>query len=171
MKTKTILTILLILSNVLWGYFYFAKEGEKESKQISIYSLNGIGDKWDVKNYKIVVTPNTIVRGTAELIYKGDPEEVREGNYYEIKVYERNHRNENAVVLGKSASSSGGYVNLLENVKDIGSISGPYSYDETLRAKDNYESSLLEINWNDGKGNTFQEQINLDIVNEMTIDR
>ncbi|MBP1930100.1 hypothetical protein [Ammoniphilus resinae] len=170
-KTKTILIILLILSNVVWGSFYFVEKGAKESKQISIYSLNGSGEKWEVKNYKIVVTPSIIVRGTAELTFKGDPEEVEESDFYEVKVYERNHRNENVVVLGKSASSSGGYVNLLENVKDIGSISGPYSYDETLRTKDDYEASILEINWNDGKGNTFQEQINLDIVNEITIDQ
>jgi len=171
MKTKTTLIILLILSNVVWGYFYFAQEGTEESKPISIYSLNGSSEKWDVKNYKIIVTPTTIVRGTAELTFKGDPGEVEKSDFYEVKVYERNHRNENVVVLGKSASSSGGYVNLLENVKDIGSITGPYSYDETLRTKDDYEASILEINWNDGKGNTYQEQINLNIINEITIDQ
>jgi hypothetical protein len=76
---------LLIFSNLAWGLYSFSDKGGV-NEEVTIYRLDGFGAKWSVKDYSIVVTPNEILRGHAELIYQGNPQEVGESNYYAIRI-------------------------------------------------------------------------------------
>ena len=169
MKTKLTLILILIVSNIFWSYFYFTAETPSHNNKVQIYNLEGNGESWKIKNYKIIVTPDKILRGNAELIYMGSPENIKESNYFDITFYEENHLKEQVAVYSRTSNSTSGSISILDNLKDVGSITGPFSYDETLRTVDNYENSYVVINWNDNYRKSHTEKIDLNIIEEIVI--
>ncbi len=169
MKIKGILIFILLISNITWSYFYFTADTPRNYNGIQIYNLEGSGKNWDVKNYKIVVTPDKILRGYAELIYIGDPKNIKDINFYEITIYEENHNNEQIDVYNTSVSIEGSSNSIIDifNLNDVGSIISPYFYDEKLRTKENYENSTVEISWKSKNGTVHKEKIYLNINDEI----
>ncbi len=171
-RLNVVLIFFLFISNITWGYFYFTaetKETPNNNNGVQIYTLEGSGDDWKATNYKIIVTPDKIQRGHAKLIYLGNPKDIEESNYYNVTFYEKNHKNEQTGVYSRTDSSTDASVSILENINHIGSITGPYSYDETLRTRDNYDHSTIKISWNDSNGESHIETFDLHIVDEIII--
>jgi hypothetical protein len=165
-RTIVILAGLLLLSNIFWSAVYFGnKKKLEDDMSVVLYTLNGSGQLWDVKNHNIVITPDSIIRGHSELIFKGDPEQIEDSKYFSYTFIETNHKNEQGVVLTSETQSNDGPISILSNL-NVGSISDSYSYDETRKSKSNYESTVVEILWNDKSGETKRELVELNITSE-----
>lgn len=169
-KTVLLLSSIIVITNVLWLYLYWDKDAEVAvNSDVSLYSLHGTGEIWDVHDYKIIITPNKILRGHASLSYKGDPAELSQSTFFEYKFYENNHRGEKEVVYANESHSYNGPLSILDNIKDIGSLTGEYSYGELEKDRANYESTSLEITWQDNEGRQHTETIELELDNEIKI--
>ncbi|AJS60685.1 hypothetical protein [Paenibacillus sp. IHBB 10380] len=166
-----ILITILMLSNAVWSYLYFNKNSDETAANhtVRLYVLNGTGEKWDVKNYKIIISSDKILRGHAELVYKGSSKEIENSTYFNYTFYESGHDNQKEAVYAKDARSFGGPISILDNNKDVGSITGEYSYGETKKDRNNYESTTLEISWKDNEGEDHLEMIELDIDSEIVM--
>jgi hypothetical protein len=171
MKTKVALLVSLIVTNLIWGFVFFGDRpdqdiGEISKKGIQIYTLNGTGDKWDLIDYQIIVTPDQIFRGNGELVYKGNLEVMKESDFLQILFMEKDHNQQYRTVLSSAVSGTGGTV-LHNRKKDIGSILSPYEYHETLKTKANYETSIVEVTWTENVGKAKKETINLELHREV----
>lgn len=169
-KTLLILISLLVCINSIWCYLFIHKDAiaDTSHNKVRLYILNGTGVKWDVENYKILLSSEDILRGHAELVYKGEPSELADSTAFTCTFYERNDKNEKVAVYSNSFRSIGGPVSILNNVKDVGSISGAFIGD-TQKTKDEFENTTIEISWNDGSGNSYMEMINLNISSEIEL--
>ncbi|MEK4477130.1 hypothetical protein NSQ91_28310 [Paenibacillus sp. FSL R7-0048] len=78
------------------------------------------------------------------------------------------NNNKDETVLVNEARSTDGPVSILSNT-DIASITGPYSYDELNKNRQNYENTTLSITWNDNEGEIHSETISLDIESEISL--
>ncbi|MCM3337896.1 hypothetical protein M3650_04420 [Paenibacillus sp. MER TA 81-3] len=167
---KIILLLLgiIIISNVIWSYLYF-KDIKPLNTGVQVYNLNGMGEIWDVKNYKIIVSPSKILRGHGKLVYKGDPKNIENSTYYKYEIKEINSGGNYETVYVNEASSKDGPVAILNNLNDIGSVTGEYSYDELKKDKQNYKNTTLTITWNDSEGELHSETVALDLDSEITL--
>ncbi|WP_055108569.1 hypothetical protein [Paenibacillus ihumii] len=170
-KTVWLLAVIMIITNALWLYLYLDREqtSVEASSGASLYLLHGTGEAWDIRDYKIMITGDRILRGHASLKFKGDPGELSRSTFFEYKFYENNSRGEKEVVYANEFHSNNGEVSILDNVKDIGSLTGPYSYGELEKDRSNYESTSLELTWQDHEGNRQTEMIELEIDQEIHI--
>lgn len=160
---------IILISNSIWGYLYFNKEDDTASNaNVQVYTLNGTGATWDVKDYKIIISPSKIFRGHGKLIYKGDSNDLTNSTYFKYDINERNFNNNVATVLGSEASSLDGPLSILKNTT-IGSITNPYSYGELSKDRQTYENSTVTITWNDNEGINYSEIIHLDIDSEISL--
>lgn len=162
-----VLTGVFLLSNAIWGFMYFKKAKEPLNTNVQIYSLNGEGENWDVINYKIIVSPTSILRGHGSLVYKGEPQNIENSSYYMFEAQEKNKDNIYQTVYVKEVISNSDSASILDNINDIGSMTSEYSYDELEKDRQNYASSTLTITWNDNEGKLHSETVNLDIDNEI----
>lgn len=169
-KTILFLASIILISNALWLYLFLDKGAEDiVNSDVSLYSLHGSGEAWEVHDYKILITPDKILRGHASLNYMGDPADLSQSTFFEYKFYENNNRGEKEVVYANEFHSYNGVVSILDNVKDTGSLTGPYSDGELEKDKSNYGSTSLEITWNDKEGQRRTEVIQLNIDKETMI--
>ncbi|MEK3740380.1 MULTISPECIES: hypothetical protein [Paenibacillus] len=168
-KLILVLVAVVIISNAIWSYLYFNKEFETNlNTGVQVYTLKGTGDTWDVLDYKIIISSSKILRGHGKLVFKGDPSALVNSSYYKYEVNEKNTNNKDETVLVNEARSTDGPVSILSNT-DIGSITGPYSYDELNKNRQNYENTTLSITWNDNEGEIHSETISLDIESEISL--
>ncbi|MNW49211.1 hypothetical protein D3C74_266200 [compost metagenome] len=58
---------------------------------------------------------------------------------------------------------------LIINLNEIGSISNENSYDELKKDKQNYESTILIVTWNDNEGELHSETVHLEITDEIAL--
>lgn len=172
MKKIVLLLIgVIVITNGIWSYVYF-KEKDSTSKintEVQIYTLNGTGDLWDVENYSIIISGTEIFRGSGELVYKGETQNLENSTYYKYEFKELSTNNTNETVYVFETVSENGRVSILQNL-NIGSITGGYSYDELKKNNQNYESTTVTITWNDNEGQMHTETVNLDIDREITLD-
>lgn len=172
MKTKTYgVAVLFLLTNFIWGYLFFhAHKTSEHYPHVELYTLEGNGVYWQVKDYQIIVTPEKIERGHARLTYLGNPNEIEHSDFCSISFYEGSPHDEQQVVYSYSVSAPGGNAHIIENVKNIGSISGPYDYLEAVKTRNDYANSYVQIIWNDSEGIERQERIELEIVNHFNLE-
>lgn len=174
MRTKTtyVIIALFLVTNFVWGYvFYIGAMNNADSGQVEIYTLEGSSTHWQVSDYQIIVTPEKVERGHAEFVYLGDAQDIVDSDYYSISFYEGTPTGEHEVVYRNSALAIGGNVNIIENVKSVGSILGPNSQAETIKTKNDYANSFAEITWNDSAGNEQTEIINLVISSHFNLEK
>lgn len=169
-KTVFLLAGIIVISNLLWLYLFLDRDAEVAvNSDVSLYSLHGTGEAWDVHDYKIIITADKILRGHASLSYKGDPSGLSQSTFFEYKFYENSSQGEKEVVYANEFHSNNGALSILDNVKDIGSLTGPYSYSELEKDRTNYENTALEITWEDNEGRRHTETISLEIDKETNI--
>ncbi|MGG4103235.1 hypothetical protein AAXB25_04835 [Paenibacillus lautus] len=168
-KTIVLLLSIIIISNGIWSYMYFNSVVKSSNIEVQVYTLNGTGEKWNITDYKIIISPNKILRGHGNLAYKGDPTDIENSTYYKLEFKETNPYGEYETVYANVGSSKGGPVSILADLNDTGSIKSEYSYDELQKDRQNYESTTLTITWNDNEGELHSEIINLSINNDMHI--
>ncbi|MCY9513059.1 hypothetical protein [Paenibacillus apiarius] len=174
MKKTMWLAVLLLLTNAGWGIFYAYQQGQQglyDNKGTDIYTLSGNGINWRVDNYRIVVTPDNIQRGNASLTYLGNADDVTDSDYFSVHFYEPDPKFGYQTVLSKSASSQGGPVNMLLSVNKVGTITGPYEYGETVKTKQDYENTYVEMIWKDNDGKKNKETIQLQLVDHLDVSR
>ena len=169
-KIIFLLSAIFIISNVVWGFMYFKRIDAPSNISVQVYDLRGTGELWDITDYKIIVSPNKILRGHGKLAYKGDPKNVENSTYYKFEFKEINPYGKYETVLVNEASSDAGPVSLLDNLNNIGSITSEYSYDELNKNKQNFESTTLTITWNDNEGEFYSETVDLFIESTTTLD-
>lgn len=157
----------IILSNGIWSYMYFNKLNM--NTDVHLFTMDGTGKQWDVVGYKILISPQKILRGNAKLIFKGDSTQIDKSTYYSFQFKERIN-NKEEVVYSTVASSYNGSVSLLSNLNSTGAITSSYSYGELNKDRTTYESSTLTITWNDNDGEMHSETIDLDVIDEITLD-
>ena len=166
------LILLILATNALWAYFYVTKSNEQPAEEafgVKLYRMQGSGSLWDINNYQVVLTPHQIQRGNGSLTYKGDPQEIEDSTYYELVFEEKNRNGEYIPVYSSRASSKGGPVGILNNLDQIGSITGDYDHHELTLNPSHIESTRLTINWADSKGEVHTETIQLSIDNQFTM--
>ncbi|GAA0134027.1 hypothetical protein YSY43_08670 [Paenibacillus sp. YSY-4.3] len=170
-RTVWLLVGIIVVSNCLWLYLFMNedKPAVTANSNASLYLLHGTGEMWDVNDYKIMIAGDKILRGHASLNYKGDPEQLRQSTFFEYKIYEVNSRGEKEVVYANEFRSNNAEVSILDNVQDIGSLTGAYSYEELEKDKSNYETTSLELTWQDNEGKLHTEIIDLEIDREIHI--
>ncbi|WHX50989.1 hypothetical protein QNH46_10260 [Paenibacillus woosongensis] len=170
-RTVWLLVGIIVITNVLWLYLFRNAEqpAVTANSGASLYLLHGTGEAWDVTDYKIMIAADKILRGHASLNYKGDPEQLSQSTFFGYKIYEVSSQGEKEVVYANEFHSNNGAVSVLDNVRDIGSLTGAYSYGELEKDKSNYESTSLELTWEDNKGERHTEIIELEIDQEIHI--
>lgn len=170
-KTIVLLLGIIVISNGIWSYIYFSSVDKDKSSniEVQVHTLNGKGEMWDITDYKIIISANSILRGHGNLAYKGDPTDIENSTYYKLEFKEINPFGEYETMYANEASSKGGPVSILTNLNDTGSIKSEYTYDELKKDRQNYQSTTLTITWNDNEGELHTEAINLSIDNDMTI--
>ncbi|RRJ61734.1 hypothetical protein EHV15_01145 [Paenibacillus oralis] len=119
-KIIFLLSAIFIISNVVWGFMYFKRIDPPSNIVVQVYNLNGTGEVWDITDYKIIVSPNKILRGHGKLAYKGDPKNVENSTYYKFEIKKINPYGKDETVFVNEASSEAGPVGLLDNLDDIG---------------------------------------------------
>lgn len=127
---------------------------------IQLFSLSGAGEYWEVEDFNLVKTKTSIRRGSGELKYLGDKEEIIDSNFLKYTFYEKHEEKKAISVLQGVKSSDNGNISILDNLK-IGIIEGPLSDSEELKTKQDIENSYLEIEWADSKGVLKKEIIQL----------
>lgn len=138
---------------------YLRNESDSESEEIMMHlKLSGEGKFWKVENYNIIKTRTSIFYGEARLTYLGNESEIDHSNYFK---YEFRHSDRG--VLRVDSNSYGGTVNILLNAKKLGSIIEPMTNEMKLMTKEDFADSILEIEWNNNKGERIHETIQLDI--------
>ncbi|KOP67377.1 hypothetical protein AMS62_20615 [Bacillus sp. FJAT-18019] len=161
---------IIILSNGIWSYMYFNKQNKSDmNTEVHLFTLDGSGKQWDVVGYKILISPHKILRGHAKLVFRGDPSEIDKSTYYSLQFKERIN-NEDEVVYTTAGSSNNGSVSILGDLTGTGAIASPYSDGEIIKDKTSFESTTMTITWNDNDGEIHTETIDLDVVNEITLD-
>lgn len=168
-KTIVLLLSIIIISNGIWSYMYFNSVDKSSNIEVQVYTLNGTGEKWNITDHKIIISPNKILRGHGKLAYKGDPTDIENSTYYKLEFKETNSYGKYETVYANVGSSKGGPVSILADLNDTGSIKSEYSYDELQKDRQNYESTTLTITWNDNEGELHSETINLSIDNDMDV--
>jgi len=169
-KIICFLLVVFIMTNVIWGWMYFKNLDKPKNTVVRVYDFSGGGEKWDIADYKIIITPTKILRGHGKLAYKGDYKNIENSTYYKFEMKEKNIYGNYETVYVSEAISKNGPVAILENLEDIGSITSEYSNFEVNKGRQNYESTTITITWNDNEGELHSETINLSINNEITID-
>ncbi len=166
-----LLSAIIIISNGVWGWIYLKNVDRPPlNSEVRIYSFNGEGEKWDITGYKVIVTPNKILRGYGSLAFKGDSDDIRNSSHYKFEVKEQNINGNYETVYVSEAYSKDGPVSILENLDDIGSMTSEYFTDEINKDIQNFESTTITITWNDNEGEAYSEMISLSINSENIID-
>lgn len=166
MKKKVIYSfiVLLIITNFILLILLLKEKKEKIESNIEILTLNGEGTHWNVMNYKVVKTKNTIWRGLASLVYLGKESEIINSNYLKYEFVQVNKSFESKPVLVGSKSSADGGIDILSNIDKLGSISGPLSPWE-----DDYERTYMNISWTDSTGKENSERIELFTIDHIKL--
>lgn len=171
MKKNIVICLgIIILSNGIWSYMYFNKLNKSDiNTDVHLFTLDGVGEQWDVEGYKILISPQKILRGNAKLVFKGDPSEIDKSTYYSFQ-FKEGINNMDEVVYSTVSSSYNGSVSILSNINSTGAITSSYSYGELNKDRTTFESSTMTITWNDNEGEIHTETIDLDVVNEITLE-
>lgn len=171
-KIVILLSSIIVITNVVWGCVFFMNDkndSQPSDPALHIYNLNGSGQMWEIANYQVIVSSSEILRGHGRLVFKGDPKDIENSTYYEYEFKEMNSSGDYETVYSNIARSQGGPLSILMNL-NIGSIKGDYAFEELKKDKQNYENTTLTITWDDNKGETHSETINLDITSESIMD-
>ncbi|MNE56168.1 hypothetical protein D3C76_18330 [compost metagenome] len=175
MKKILLLIAIIVITNAAWIYFYSNASNkpstESSNSAIQIFDLNGTGEMWDMENYKIIVTPSQVVRGYGKIVYKDDPKNLENSTYYKFEFKEVSPSGSYDSVYSNEALSKGGPLSILDNLNEIGSISNENSYDELKKDKQNYESTILIVTWNDNEGELHSETVQLEITDEIALNQ
>lgn len=102
------------------------------------------------------------MRGAGKLVYKGDPEEIKDAIFYELEFNE-----EDEVVLTKVKYYFGGDSHFSMNKNDTGVTAADYVENELRKSKQQYENSTVTVFWDDSEGTLYEETFDLDIQSEL----
>ena len=145
-------------------------------EKTELYLMNGVGERWEVQDYTILISNGKIIRGNAELTYKGDPNDLAQTRNFEISFYEMKEGQEREGVFSEeyhlvsSSSTVNDPLDILDNAKNLGTNIQEYSYDELNKDETTYESTFAEIIWNDETGRTNKEVVDLSIRKQVKVD-
>ncbi len=163
---------------VLMGIFLLMSGNKEQDSEIltatqleskdktQLYLLDGAGEKWNVQDYTILIGEGQIMRGKAELTFKGDPSELEKTRHFEVVFYEQTADGEKQGVFSTEyhvMSTAQTPLNIITNVKELGFFSQEYSYDELKKDVTTYESTFAEVKWDDETGKAHEEVIELNI--------
>ncbi|WP_454190152.1 hypothetical protein [Paenibacillus sp. Marseille-Q7038] len=146
------------------------------AEKMELYLMNGVGERWEVQDYMILISNGQILRGNAELTYTGDPNDLAQTRNFEISFYEINEGGERKGVfseeyhLDSSDSIVNAPLNILDNAKNLGTSIQEYSYDEVNKDEITYESTFAEMIWDDETGRTNKEVVDLTIRKQVKVD-
>lgn len=145
-------------------------------EKTELYLMNGVGERWEVQDYTILISNGQIIRGNAELTYKGDPNDLAQTRNFEISFYEMKAGQEREGVFSReyhliSSSTVDHPLTILDNVKNnLGTNIQEYSYNELNKDETTYESTFAEIIWDDETGRTNKEVVDLSIHKQVKVD-
>lgn len=145
-------------------------------EKTELYLMNGVGERWEVQDYMILISNGQILRGNAELTYTGDPSDLAQTRNFEISFYEMNEGQEREGVfsmeyhLVSSSRTVDNPLNIIENAKNLGTNVHEYSYDELNKDEGTYESTFAEIIWDDEMGKIHKEVVDLSIRRQVKVD-
>ncbi|SMF92439.1 hypothetical protein SAMN05661091_5824 [Paenibacillus uliginis N3/975] len=155
----------LLVANILTLYLLYSQNNKVSSASAGpteMYVLEGedSGDAaWKIENYKIIKSSNaSIWRGSGQLTYLGNEEDVEDISYVAYTFYEQQDGH-SIGVLASAHTAEGG--SAIQKVTDVGSISGDASIPEQLSTREDIELSYLEIEWKDHLGKMNKEKIEL----------
>ncbi|GIP43023.1 hypothetical protein J45TS6_14820 [Paenibacillus sp. J45TS6] len=74
-------------------------------EKTELYLMNGVGERWEVQDYMILISNGQILRGNAELTYTGDPSDLAQTRNFEISFYEMNEGQERGSFFARVSSS------------------------------------------------------------------
>jgi len=161
--------VLLLATSLIFLFLFLKEEKQDIESNVEVFILNGEGSYWNVKNYKVIKTKNSIWRGSASLNYLGDKNEIIDSNYFSYEFVEVNESFEPVTVLVEANSATNGEISILGNIEKLGSISGPLSPREKELKKDELEMTYLNVIWTDSKGIEKSERIELDITDHIVL--
>lgn len=160
--TAVLIAILLMINAILLVIVINQKSDQAVLREgLRLYELEGSGQHWDIVHYKVLITPDRIKRGSAKLIYKGQPDDIEDSDYFSFLIIEGQNP-----VYSQASSSTGGPVSILNNLDDMGSIERPISDDDSPFDRPLIERSKAKMIWNDRDGVTHQEIIEMRISYE-----
>ncbi|PZD97304.1 hypothetical protein DNH61_02830 [Paenibacillus sambharensis] len=172
-KLLAVLAGTLVLSNVIWAYLYLSQTPPdpkvSDEAEVKLYTLSGSGHRWDITGYKILISPDKIMRGEGKLTYKGEPGELRDSSYFEMTFRESTPAGGMEAVFSNEYRSDNGPVSILPNAERMGRIAGPYSDGEADKTKADYENTVLEVIWEDEQGQIQTEFVELNIDDEVIL--
>ncbi|MCM3127508.1 hypothetical protein ACFQ3J_12745 [Paenibacillus provencensis] len=175
-KIVLIIGLLIFLGYVLAvlaGIFSFQSQTHESmgettpNEDVKMYILRGSGDLWDVKDYTILIGAGQIMRGKAQLSYMGDSEDLQKIRHFDVSFYEQLDTGSRENVFGWSAKAvdeaSMESIDIEDNVKQLGTNTGSYAYDELKKNADTYESTAVLITWEDIEGRSYSDTVELSI--------
>ncbi|MDR0267340.1 hypothetical protein [Paenibacillus sp.] len=131
------------------------------------FTLNGKGQKWQVNDYKVIRTSFSIFHGKGSLTYLGNPQDIKDSTYFDY-TYFKLHDGEPWVINSNSASSPNASVDILANIKHLGSIEGAPSPWEPEDTAQGLLGSYMEVNWKDNQGQLHTEQVPMSVTEEFS---
>lgn len=181
-KILFIIGLLIFLGYVLAviaGIFSFHSQtresmgGAASNEAVKMYVLKGSGDLWNIQDYTILIGAGQIMRGKAKLSYMGDSEDLQNIRHFDVSFYEQLDTDSRESVYGWSAEAIGvasaSLSSIEDNVKEMGTNTGSYSYDELKKNADTYESTSAVITWEDLKGQSYSDTVELSIAHSTEI--
>ncbi|WP_160032118.1 hypothetical protein [Paenibacillus sp. An7] len=186
-KLKIGVGVLLVVIGVFLVLSSSNSKNEKETEihttaqmipieKTELYLMNGVGERWEVQDYMILISNGQILRGNAELTYTGDPSDLAQTRNFEISFYEINEGQEKEGVFSReyhlvsNSRTVDNPLNILENAKNLGTNIHEYSYDELKKDETAYESTFAEIIWDDESGKIHKEVVDLSIRRQVKVD-
>ncbi|MFD1135884.1 hypothetical protein [Paenibacillus urinalis] len=157
---------------VIAGIFSFQSQTHESmgetapNEPVKMYVLHGSGDLWDIQDYTILIGAGQIMRGKAKLSYMGDSEDLQNIRHFDVSFYEQLDTDSRESVYGWSANAIGeaSLSSIEDNVKELGSNTGIYSYDELKKNADTYELTSAVITWEDLEGHSYSDTVELSIA-------
>ncbi|MCJ8013269.1 hypothetical protein MUG84_16175 [Paenibacillus sp. KQZ6P-2] len=164
-----LVAVLLVTNGVTLGLLIQSSHSNdkllESGKAWEAFTLNGMGQNWQVNDYKMIRTASSIYRGNGSLTYLGDPQNIEKSTYFSYTFYEK-QAGKPRPVLSHTESSVNGPVAILENVKHLGSIQGAPSDWELEETSQDLGNSYVEIKWKDNLSKLHMENIPLSVTEE-----
>ncbi|CAM4480650.1 hypothetical protein [Paenibacillus tarimensis] len=173
-KLLVVMSGVLVLSNAIWGYLYWSRTVSEQTipiaeDELSLYTMSGSGHLWEITGHKILISSDKIMRGRGKLTYKGEPYDLENSRYIEITFRESTPDGRMETVSSNEYRSLDGPVSILANVEQLGSMTSPYSSGEFNKTKMDYENTVMEVTWEDDRGQMQTEIVELDIEGEIIL--
>ncbi|MFU1796873.1 hypothetical protein ACM1RC_23630 [Paenibacillus azoreducens] len=166
-----VIAILLVTNGVTLGLLIQSKHKSDKlpgsDKRWEFFTLNGKGQNWQIKDYKVVRTAFSIFHGNGSLAYLGNPQDIKDSTYFEYGYYKM-HEGKPWAIHRHSASSVNGSVDILTNIKYLGSIEGAPSPWEPADTAQGLLDSYMEVSWKDNQGKMHTEQVPMSVTEEFS---